>query len=207
MPKFSTLKSLLWKIWKMNDEITMESILVLVKSYIDNHPEISKEWNDIHEFLIQGLSGVMTNSLGASTLMVKRIRLQTSECLYSISKKMEVKDVESKYYDQWIKLCIQGMEDMDVDVRKLSSISYGEIISNITPKKGETVLDKKKTFNFTTSLFSLTSIFLKANTNTFRESITLSVIHFLKNFSQATIEENLDILISHLFSLLSNPKV
>jgi hypothetical protein len=144
----------------MNDEITMESILVLIKSYIDNHSEISKEWNDIHEFLIQGLSGVMTNNTtGGTTLMVKRIRLQTSECLLSISKKIEVKDVESKYYDQWIKLCIQGMEDMDTDVRKISSISYGEIISNITPNKGESSDKTKKTFNFTTSMFRLTRIY------------------------------------------------
>ena len=108
-------------------------------------------------------------------------------------------------------------EEIEFEILNNYSISYGELISNITPKneKEEEEISKIKNigkfkiFNFTTSLFSLTSLFFKANSILFRESISISVIHFLKKFKQneSLIESNLDLTISHLFGLLSNPKI
>eukprot|EP01080_Neovahlkampfia_damariscottae_P008859 gene8859-808_t len=204
MPKFSTIKTLLWRIWKMNDETTIESIFVLINSYLKNHPKISLDFNETFEFLIEG---ILLNN--------KKIGLQISECLKTISYKIELKDAGSKYFEKVSNFCIQRMEEeIEHEILNNYSISYGEMISNITPKNEQEEEEMKKMknlkfkiFNFTTSLFSLTSLFFKANSNLFRESISISVIHFLKKFEQNIIELNLDLTISHLFGLLSNPKI
>lgn len=210
MQSINSITNLLTKFWKMNDDTIKSGILNVIQSYIKYHNRISQDSTEPLKFI----------QLGA-TDPSRKVKMNVAKCLYELSLKITPEEANSKLVEQALYYCIKGIEEPERKIRNIYALATGQIqfaILKLDEKKDEKTQSqspkpsifkkKEKVFNFTTSLFSLTTLFAKGGTSTsIREAITLSVIHFLTNFKENVIDEHLDLTINHLVGILSNPKL
>jgi hypothetical protein len=123
-------------------------------------------------------------------------------------------DSKNKIIEQLSAICMKGFEENSEIIRNSFGRAYGEILYSISKEEVEKSNEKKnngggifsnkvKEYNIINSLSNMIGIFSKQGISSeYREGVTYSIIHFLKQFKEEIIINNLSNIIESIISLL-----
>jgi len=201
MPPFSTLLPTLVKLWKIYSDGIKVAVLSVTSAYARYNKSIIADWA---EFLKMAQRGQVERA--------NEVRQEAGELCMAIASRLNPPLTQNKQFDIFLAFCAKSMDDSDSGVKTAFGSATGEALYRvITPDNMIAEATKKNSstriFTCGFSLIILTNPFSKVGASKhLRESICTSVIHFLSQCSNETIEENIELIVSNLIGLLGNVK-